>query len=257
MVGSYDDKIWALNADGTNVTGWPVQTGGDIDSSPALGDIDGDGDLEVVVGSYDDKIWALNADGTNVTGWPVQTGGDIDSSPALGDIDGDGDLEVVVGSYDDKIWALNADGTNVTGWPVQTGSGVFSSPALGDLDGDGRVEIVIGSDDGYIYALNEKGVYEEHLYPWPKFHHDNNNTGLYKPLSPPSEPSPTESQPVFIMSQGDADTLLLSTVGLGIIIGIGVAFIITIVLFRRKINTLNNQISVINKKIGSTSASKK
>ena len=103
----------------------------------------------------------------------------MDSSPALGDLDGDGKLEVVVGSHDDKIYALNHDGTNVPGWPITTGGSVFSSPALGDLDNDGLVEIVVGSNDNKIYAFNEIGSYDESHFPWPMFHHDERNTGLY------------------------------------------------------------------------------
>ena len=80
-------------------------------SSPVLGDIDGDRDLEIVVGSEDDKVYAWHHDGTSVTGWPETTGSIVYSSAALGDIDGDGDIEVVVGSYDDKVYAWDCSGT--------------------------------------------------------------------------------------------------------------------------------------------------
>ena len=96
-----------------NASGWPVQTGGAVESSPALGDIDCDGQPEVVVGSADGKVWAFNGDGSNASGWPVQTGDDVRSSPALGDIDGDGLVEIVVGSFDGYVWAFNTPGPGV------------------------------------------------------------------------------------------------------------------------------------------------
>jgi len=138
--------------------GWPQSTGSYVFSSPALGDLDGEGDLEVVVGSVDSKVYAWHHDGTPVAGWPQSTGSDVVSSPALGDLDGDGDLEVVVGSNDRKVYAWHHDGTPVAGWPQTTGSVVGSSPALGDLDGDGDLEVVVGSSDSKVYAWHDDGT---------------------------------------------------------------------------------------------------
>ncbi|MEX2705297.1 MAG: FG-GAP repeat domain-containing protein [Candidatus Freyrarchaeum guaymaensis] len=121
---------------------------------------------------------------TNVTGFPIHTSHKIFSSPALGDIDGDGYSEIIIGeTTSGYVWAFNHDGTNVTGWPVKIGDAVYPSPALGDIDGDGKVEVVVGSyegTEGWIWAFNSPGTYSED-YPWPMFHHDAQNTGLYVP----------------------------------------------------------------------------
>ncbi len=165
VVGSQDNHIWAFDAKGNNITGWPVDTGGAISlSSPAVGDIDGDGMVEVVVGNLIDNIYAFNHDGTTVTGWPVTTGDWVQSSPALGDIDNDGQLEIVVGSTDNNIYALEGNGSYVTGWPITTGGDIISSPALGDIDNDGQLEIVVNSYDGYIWALESNG---NNVTGWP------------------------------------------------------------------------------------------
>ena len=137
--------------------GWPQTTGDKVSGSPALGDLDGDGLLEVVVGSNDGEVYAWHADGTAVTGWPQTTGGAVYGSPALGDLDGGGSLEVVVGSNDGKVYAWHADGTAVAGWPQATGGQVDGTPALADLDGDGDLEVLVGSYDTKVYAWHDDG----------------------------------------------------------------------------------------------------
>ncbi len=131
---------------------WKFRTGDFIYSSPAVGDIDGDGKLEVVFGSGDTYIYALNGEDGSLL-WKFKTGNKVWSSPALGDIDGDGKPEVVFGSEDNYLYVLNGEDGSLL-WKFKTGKWVDSSPALGDIDGDGKPEVVFGSGDTYIYALN-------------------------------------------------------------------------------------------------------
>ena len=169
-------------------------------SSPALGDLNGDGDLEIVTLGLDRRIYALEHDGTAVSGWPLSRdnapllrGGW--SSPALADIDNDGLVEIIVGTdsppwngddgsgpfpaqYDtpdytkSTVWALNGDGSFVPGWPTITQQQVQSSPAVGDIDGDGDLEIVVGTGLG-IAGTNGYKVYAWHhtgapVSGWPR-----------------------------------------------------------------------------------------
>ena len=69
--------LWAINGDSTLVPGFPLITQQDIKSSPAVGDIDGDGDLEIVVGTNNSpsyvngrQVYAWHHNGTLVSGWP-------------------------------------------------------------------------------------------------------------------------------------------------------------------------------------------
>ena len=131
------------------LTGWPQKIIGDGTSSPAIGDIDNDGDLEYVMGGGygDNRIYAWHYNGTLIKGWPKVTGGYVISSPALADIDNDGDLEIFVGSYDGKVYGFHHNGKLVRGWPKQTYGKVYSSPAIGDIDNDGDLEIAVGVAD--------------------------------------------------------------------------------------------------------------
>jgi len=154
-VGSGDDYLYALNPDGT--IKWWFKTGGWIRSSPAIGS-----DGTIYVGSDDNYLYALNPDRT--IKWRFKTGSWIRSSPAIGS-----DGTIYVGSHDDYLYAINPDGT--LKWQFQTGGNVISSPAIGS---DGT--IYVGSNDGNLYALisESQGLANS---PWPKFHHDSQNTG--------------------------------------------------------------------------------
>ncbi|MDT5070395.1 MAG: hypothetical protein QOK02_6550 [Mycobacterium sp.] len=178
IVGVQDGTVWAWHHDGSLVPGWPVLAGNFVERcSPTVGDVDGDGDLEVFVGSYYNGIpgvstggmYAFKADGSPLPGWPQLTGSgtSIVASPVLVDLDHDGDLEIVAGTYetDGRIFVWHHDGTLMAGWPqpvprgVSSFSGMTSSPAVGDIDGDCDLEIVTGSPAqcGTVYAWHADG----------------------------------------------------------------------------------------------------
>ena len=133
FVGSYDDKVYALNAT-TGTLIWSYTTGGDVFSSPAFAN------GRVFVGSTDGKVYALNAS-TGVLLWNYTTGGAVYSSPAI--YDG----KVYVGSFDGKVYALSVTTGDVV-WSFLTGGSIWSSPAIAD----GKV--FIGSRDNRFYILS-------------------------------------------------------------------------------------------------------
>jgi hypothetical protein len=136
-------------------------------SSPAVADLDGDGQSEVIWGSYD--VVALNgADG--VLRWRAASGQRVWPAVAVADLTGDGSLEVVVGRSGDQLTVYSASGAQL--WTRNPfGSGELRTLAVDDLEGDGTLEIVVGRASGG--ETKQLSVYEPDgsLRPgWPARH---------------------------------------------------------------------------------------
>jgi MYXO-CTERM domain-containing protein len=175
-------------------------------AAPALGDLDGDGDLEIVIGGMDQNVYAWQHDGTLVDGWPVmpiypgfeEVGSRIISSPAIGDMDQDGFADVVIGTNETlngtygATYAISgqgwedARGAILPGWPVElfgaytqalpyVGEGVPASPALADMDGDGDLEVATHTIAGNVKAFHHDGtLYREHYGSESDYGEDSN-----------------------------------------------------------------------------------
>lgn len=114
--------VFAFRASGETLPGFPVEMpAGAVVSSPALTDVDDDGDLEIVVGCADGRVYGLHHDGSTVAGFPIDVGSDVSSSPAVGDIDRDGNVELAVGARYDSlyVWDLGSRFVaDLTPWPM-------------------------------------------------------------------------------------------------------------------------------------------
>ncbi|MFQ5435776.1 MAG: FG-GAP repeat domain-containing protein [Anaerolineae bacterium] len=274
--------FFALNGDGSVLPGFPIETPQNTQSSPAIGDINNDGDLDIVVGtgtflsSGGNMVFAWDKDGNALPGWPQTTEGKMPSSPALGDLDGDGDLEVVIGCGAEgdgfnpapctKLYAWHGDGSavsgfpmtpeNNTGWPAAanglpytpiladydgdnsveilvlnrwswglstvetngqsnndatfvTAGPMSSSPLVDDVDNDGKLEIVIGGGpeggNGVVYIWDVNGDAGD-ASPWPMFHQNVARTGQV-----PNPPKLTTLSNISILHQGGSMMLPAAT----------------------------------------------
>jgi subtilisin family serine protease len=166
----YGGMIAIWNEDGTPLPGWPQ---GDDSTSDvpqcAVGDIDGDGDYEVI-GTYqfDGVVCAWHVEnGELLEGdWPLDVGywyGWIVANPVLADLDGDGDSEIIVSldletSSIDGLYAIQDDGTFL--W--QRRYTTVGAMSVADFDQDGNVEIALsgygpGMSTMYTYILDNQG----------------------------------------------------------------------------------------------------
>ena len=125
--------------------------------SAAIGDIDGDNNLEIVFGTYfnDEHVYALNAESGTLL-WKYDTGGCNDASPAIADVDLDGENEVIIPSSSPyTVYCFNG-ATGSVEWSTSTGypNCIDSPPAVADVDNDEKPEVILGTWYGYVFCLN-------------------------------------------------------------------------------------------------------
>ncbi len=169
VVGDARGAVYALHlSDGSPVSGWPVQLGVPVDSTPSVAQTNGSPYDSVFVGSgtsADPTEGGYQAigPGGNVEWYTAVTDPSTDTQPAqaveasmsVGSLQGG--IDVVAGSLDQEAYALDAsDGSTLPGWPFFTSDSVFSTPALADLYGTGQTEIVEGGDQtaGFAHGTN-------------------------------------------------------------------------------------------------------
>ena len=157
VVGSKDKYLYFFDENGFSGS---YNTESFLISTPVIGNIDDDPELEVLIGGYSGgdgrKIFALNHDQTPVSGFPIDIGEKIKKGISLADFNNNGKDDMVFGTDEDNIYLIYDDGTIADGFPYQTGGKIHSSPSILDIDGD--LLILAGSNDNHLYAINADGT---------------------------------------------------------------------------------------------------
>jgi hypothetical protein len=169
--------------------------------APALGDLDGDGDGDMLLGTWNDGVHVYRNEGDrkmprfvrdSVATIKFERGSNF--TPALADIDADGDLDILVGEASGEINLVRNAGTKTAPSFIieseqfqQMDAGRRSHPALFDADNDGDFDLISGSENGGVVFYRNEGTRRE-----PRF-----VTGAF------NLPLPPLAAPIFVDLDGD------------------------------------------------------
>ena len=163
-----NNKLWAFNGNLTLVANFPVTIDGrdpvgQIQSSPVVGDVDGDGLPDIVFGAPNGLVYGYHGDGTLVDGFPLSTGGSIHSALVIDDVILGGPIEIVAASNDGYLymWSMleDAETDPLLPWPTFAGNNertnyappsTFAPPAAN--------EELLESSQVFAYPNPAKGV---------------------------------------------------------------------------------------------------
>ena len=147
VVSDWHGYVWAFHADGSVVSGFPVELMRDSADAARKG-----------------------GGGNSGAGTEVEDG--FFASPVLVDLDGDGKLDIVAAGMDARLYAWTGAGVAVRGFPVLVQDAaqpmparqrMVDTPAAGDLNGDGVPDLVVGTNENYdssgrLYAVDGRGT---------------------------------------------------------------------------------------------------
>jgi subtilisin family serine protease len=153
--------VCVFHHDGTLASGWPKDTGLGSRTSPVLGDLDGDGDLEILAAAigndvpseYTYTVFVWHHDGSDFPGWPQSIQTDV-SNPfefstglSMADLNEDGQLEIILltqGFPSLALHVFSSDGQLF--WEASSEAFVFGMnaiPVVADVNGDGGLEVMV------------------------------------------------------------------------------------------------------------------
>ncbi len=181
VVAAASGNVYAWHADGSpviplcEVFGLFARAPGGVSRTPAVADIDRDGNLEVIVASDAGSlyVWShedLDHDGLadlHAATFPVWLDGAASAAPLAANMAGGEELEIVAASDGGWLTIVDADGAEVGASPYGFGHLVLDdvSLAAADLDGDGLSEVALSTTNrGWVAALNADG---SPLSGWP------------------------------------------------------------------------------------------
>ncbi len=171
---------------------WRTNLGGNTISSPALGDLEGDGNVQVIEGADTGSgglVWALNgANGAAMPGWPQATSGRIIGGVTTADLTGGGYNDVLVPTTNGLV-IFDGRSAQVVA-TLGSGAVALQNSPMVTNDPNGTIGITIagynGQNAGVVqhYEVNGSAGRSLGRRSWPMFHQNAQLTGTLNQPAP-------------------------------------------------------------------------
>lgn len=122
-VSSTVGLVHALKMDGSPINeNWPVEINATPAFTPSVADMNGDGEMNIVIAASQGTMYVFDVNGDILPGFP-STNPNISysyQSPILADLNGDGNLSIIGSNHGDQpgFYVMENDGSYREGWPV-------------------------------------------------------------------------------------------------------------------------------------------
>jgi len=201
-------RIYALDAGGRDLRGWPFDLPERCNAGIAVADLDADQRLDVIAATVGEEGWILawDARGRRRDGFPLRLAEvSVNASPVIADADGDGKLDILVSALrtgfepTTVVIALDAGGNPLPRFPLwlEGSEVVAGGGCVADIDGDGLLEFLLGTEvQGMLFAWDLMGTARESSAPWPRPGFDCANTCRYRPPGAHAPVAATGIEPV-------------------------------------------------------------
>ncbi len=184
--------VYGWDEKGQLLPGFPWQTAGACSGTPringplAVGDVNGDGQVDIVAGTSGEgeapgergKVFVWNQNGTLLPGWPQEMDWNVAHGSgqaevygvALANVIGNQNLEIVAGTSNNgssggnpdepspNLYVWQGNGSLAPGYPAwYRTAGIYGFTGTADLTGNGFAEIIVGRDHKYFHVYLENG----------------------------------------------------------------------------------------------------
>ena len=165
VFGDTSGKVHALQADGTELPGFPVEVAANsnVMNGVAIANLSGDSKLEIVAATLNSTVKIIDHNGQILASTTLD--GNIRNCPMIADVTGDDQLEIIIGTQTKKLFVL--DGTTLepkSGYPKVYEAPIIANMAAEDINNDGKKEIIFATNQ-QLHVIN--GTSGEELSGWP------------------------------------------------------------------------------------------